>query len=74
LVARPHIERWLKQLESRGASLAEISQVAGLVADVQVSRQIAAWGYTSAIASGGAWLAPTKYEPVDNSYGECFTI
>jgi hypothetical protein len=47
--------------------------IAGLVVDAQVSRQIAAWGYTSAIASGGsAWLSPAKYEPVDASYSECF--
>jgi 5-methylcytosine-specific restriction endonuclease McrA len=75
LAARPHLERWLERLELRHDAIAEIGQVAGLIVDAQVSRQIAAWGYTSAIASGGsAWLAPTKYEPVDKSYRACFTI
>ena len=73
LAARPHLERWLERLELRSDSIAEIGHVAGLVVDVQVSRQIAAWGYTSAIASGGsAWLAPAKYESVDDSYTRCF--
>ena len=73
LAARPHLERWLERLERRSDDIAEIGQAAGLVIDAQVSRQIAAWGYTSAIASGGsAWLAAAKYEPVDESYSGCF--
>lgn len=73
LAARPHLERWLERLELRRDAIAEIGQVAGLVVDAQVSRQIAAWGYTSAIASGGsAWLAASRYEPVDESYSGCF--
>ena len=73
LAARPHLERWLERLELRHADIAEIGQVAGLVVDLQVSRQIAAWGYASAKASGGsAWLAAASYEPVDESYIGCF--
>ncbi len=73
LAARPHLERWLERLARRSDSIAEIGQVAGLVVDAKVSLQIATWGYTSAIASGGsAWLSPARYEPVDASYSECF--
>jgi len=73
LAARPHLERWLERLELRSDALAEIGQAAGLVVDAQVSRQIAAWGYTSAMASGGsAWLAAARYEPIDRSYSGCF--
>lgn len=73
LAARTHLERWLERLELRRDALAEIGQSAGLVVDAQVSLQIASWGYESAKASGGsAWLAPTRYEPIDESYSECF--
>lgn len=73
LAAKPHLERWLERLELRRDAISEIGQVAGLVADATVSLQIAAWGYTSAIASGGsAWLSPAKYERVDASYNDCF--
>jgi hypothetical protein len=52
--ARPHLERWLERLELCRDFIAEIGQVAGLVVDAQVSRQITAWGYASAKASGGS--------------------
>jgi 5-methylcytosine-specific restriction endonuclease McrA len=74
LAAKPHLERWLERLELRRDAIAEIGQAAGLVVDAPVSLQIAAWGYTSAIASGGsAWLSPATYEHVDASYSECFS-
>jgi len=58
----------------RRDAIVEIGQLAGLVADVQVSRQIAAWGYASAKESGGsAWLAAARYEPIDESYTRCFS-
>jgi 5-methylcytosine-specific restriction endonuclease McrA len=73
LAAKPHLEHWLERLELRRDAIAEIGQAAGLVVDAPVSRQIAVWGYTSAIASAGsAWLSPARYEPVDASYSECF--
>jgi 5-methylcytosine-specific restriction endonuclease McrA len=73
LAARAHLERWLERLELRRDAIAEIGQIAGLVSDVQVGRQIAAWGYTSAKESGGsAWLAAARYEPIDDSYSDCF--
>jgi hypothetical protein len=57
----------------RGDAIAEIEHVAGLVVDVQVSLQKAVWGYTSAKESGGsAWLAATRYEPIDESYSKGF--
>ena len=75
LAARPHLERWLDRLHRHADSLAEVGQAAGLIADAKVSRQVTAWGYTSAIASGGrAWLAPRKYEPIDPSYEVSFAL
>ncbi|ABD68943.1 HNH nuclease [Rhodoferax ferrireducens T118] len=74
LAAGPLLERWLDRLGHHADSLTEIGQAAGMIADVQVSRQIAAWGYTSALTQGGhAWLAPSKYEPIDQSYSGYFT-
>jgi hypothetical protein len=63
----------LERLELHRDAVAEIGQVAGLNVDVRVSRQIAAWGYTSAKESGGsAWLAAARYETIDESYSGCF--
>lgn len=74
LAARPHLEHWLERLVRHADSLNEIGHAAGMVSDIQVSRKIAAWGYTSAASSGGhAWLAPTKYEPIDSSYQSYFS-
>jgi hypothetical protein len=68
-----HLERWLERIEQRVDSISEIAHAAGLIADADVSRKVAAWGYTSAITSGGnAWIAPAKYEPIDFSYARCF--
>jgi 5-methylcytosine-specific restriction endonuclease McrA len=73
LAARAHLERWLERFARRGDAISEIGQRAGLLVDAQVSRKIAAWGYTGAIASGGnAWIASAKYESVDSSYSRCF--
>lgn len=47
---------------------------AGMLADAQVNRKIAAWGYTSAITRGGsAWRAPSSYEVIDQHYSAYFT-
>ena len=74
LAAGLHLEKWLERIVQRGDALAEIGMTAGMVADAQVSRHIAAWGYTSAITRGGsAWLAPAKYEPIDQRYCAYFT-
>ena len=74
LAAGPHLERWLERLVRHADALTEIGQTAGMIADVQVSRQIAFWGYTSAVAQGGhAWLSPTKYELIDVMYAKYFT-
>lgn len=75
LAARPHLERWLQRLDENADALAEVGQAAGVVADANVSRQVAAWGYTSAMASDGqAWLAPRKYEPIDLAYRAYFDM
>jgi 5-methylcytosine-specific restriction endonuclease McrA len=74
LAAGPHLERWLERLVCRADALTEIGLTAGMMADSHISRQIAAWGYASAITYGGsAWLSPAKYEPIDQSYSEYFT-
>jgi 5-methylcytosine-specific restriction endonuclease McrA len=73
LAARKHLEHWLERMERRVDAISEIGYVAGLIADATVSRKVAAWGYTSAITSGGsAWIAPAIYEPIDLSYARCF--
>ena len=73
LAARPHLERWLQRLDQNADALTEVGQAAGLIADETVSRRVAAWGYASAMASGGhAWLAPRTYEPIDLGYRAYF--
>lgn len=73
LAGRPHLERWLERLVYRTDELTDIALGAGIMGDAEVSRQIAAWGYTSAATHGGsAWLAPGKYESIDQSYSQYF--
>lgn len=73
LAARPHLERWLHRLDHHSDSLSDIGRAAGLIADVGVSRRVAAWGYASAMSSGGrAWLAPSLYEAIDPGYKTLF--
>ena len=61
LAAGPHLERWLERIDRRADSIGEVGMASGMLADSQVSRKIAAWGYTTAIARGGsAWLAPGR--------------
>lgn len=73
LAARPHLERWLERLDGRTDALAEVGKASGLISDARVSRTVAAWGYTSALASGGhAWIAAGKYEPIDVTYQVSF--
>ena len=74
LAAGPHLERWLQRMDLHADDLSEIGMAAGMLADAQVSRKIAVWGYTTAIARGGsAWLAPGRYEAVDQRYSAYFT-
>lgn len=69
LAARPHLERWLERLVRRSDAIAEVGREAGMVADTAASRQVAGWGYTIALQSGGhAWLAASQYVPIDSSY------
>lgn len=74
LAAGPHLKRWLERIGRHADALHEIGMAAGMLADAQVSRKIAAWGYTTAIARGGsAWLAPGRYEAIDQRYSAYFT-
>lgn len=74
LAGSPHLERWLERIGRRSDDIGEIGMEAGMLADAQVSRQIAAWGYTTAITWGGsAWLAPGKYEAINQRYCSYFT-
>ena len=73
LAVVPHLARWLERIERHAHALIDIGRAAGMSADAQASRKIAAWGYTSAIARGGsAWLAPGKYEAIDQRYSAYF--
>ena len=74
LAAGPHLERWLERIGRHADAMQDIGMAAGMMADAQVSRKIAAWGYTTAIARGGsAWLAPGRYEAIDQRYNAYFT-
>ncbi|MDB5839615.1 MAG: nuclease, partial [Herminiimonas sp.] len=73
LAARPHLDRWLERTARLSDDIAEIGLAAGMVVDAAVSKQIAAWGYTSAMQSGSrAWLAANRYESVDAGYRTLF--
>ena len=73
LATGPHLERWLERIGRHADALQEIGMAAGMLADAQVSRKIAAWGYPSAIARGGsAWLAPGCYDAIDQRYSAYF--
>ena len=73
LAAGPHLERWLQRVDLHADNLSEIGTAAGMLADAQVSRKIADWGYTTAIARGGcAWLSPGRYEAINPGYGAYF--
>ena len=44
-----------------------------MIADAKVSRQIASWGYTSALLNGAkAWISAAKYEAIDERYRNYF--
>ena len=73
LAAGPHLERWLERVGRHVDAIGEIGMSAGMIADAQVSRQIAAWGYTTAIArDASAWLGPGRYEAIDQRYSDYF--
>jgi len=73
LAAKKHLARWLERLERRADDLTQLGVQAGLVADAAVCRRVAAWGYSTGFASGGAaWVAPNSFEPIDASYIDCF--
>ena len=73
LAAGAHLERWLERNVRQADPLSEIGQSAGMMADVQVSRQVAAWGYRSAMEYGAsAWIAPARYESIDIGYCSYF--
>jgi hypothetical protein len=73
LAAKPHLERWLDRIMHSSDDIAEAGLAAGMVVDAAVSKQIASWGYSSALSSGSrAWLASNQYELVDTSYQTLF--
>ena len=73
LAAGPHLERWLERIDRHANAISDIAMTVGMLADAQVSRKIAAWGYAAAIARGGSgWLAPGRYEAIDPHYGVYF--
>ncbi len=69
LAAKRHLQRWLTRLLERSDDIAAIGRQVGMVADGSVSRRVASWGYSGAVAAGArAWLEPNLFERVDNSY------
>lgn len=75
LAAKRHLEKWLQRLELRSDDLAEVAVVLGFPSEPEIMRRVAAWGYGSALASGGsAWIAPKRFEVVDSSYMQCFGV
>jgi 5-methylcytosine-specific restriction endonuclease McrA len=73
LAGRPHLERWLERLSRSADDVAEVGLAAGMVVDSAGSKQVAAWGYWSAVESAAhAWLSPAQYELVDVGYRRCF--
>lgn len=69
LAGLPHLERWLERMFKQADALAEIGISAGVTADVGTTQRVAAWGYTSALAScAHAWMSPAQYETVDDRY------
>jgi hypothetical protein len=69
LAAKYHLSRWLERILSRGDDLADVGRKVGMVADAAVCRRVANWGYSNAMATGGnAWVAPSSFERVDETY------
>lgn len=74
LAAKPHLERWLERLALRSDALQEVGSKAGVVVDEAVCRRVAAWGYSSAQASGGhAWIERRLVESINAQYMELFS-
>ena len=74
LAAKRHLERWLERLTRDSDALQELGARAGVVVDESVCRRVAAWGYSSAKASGGhAWVERRSVEPVDGKYMDLFS-
>ncbi len=73
LAAKRHLERWLERLVRHGDALQEVGSKTGIVVDESVCRRVAAWGYSSAQASGGhAWIERKLVEQIDAQYLKCF--
>jgi 5-methylcytosine-specific restriction endonuclease McrA len=69
LAAKPHLERWLDRITRQADSLQEIGLSTGVPAEADTLRRVAAWGYQSAVGSGGrAWVKREEYEVVDGGY------
>jgi len=74
LAAKVHLERWLERLTKRADDLNEIGAAAGVNSDRSTVMRVASWGYSSSQASGGhAWVRPSIYELVDETYSSLFT-
>lgn len=73
LARDPHLERWLEGIGRNTAAIDEVGMAMGMLVDAQVSRNIAAWVYTAAMARGGSdWIAPGRYEAVGQRYNSYF--
>ena len=69
LAAKPHLERWLERLSTRGADLVEVGLTAGVSTDIEAASRVMRWAYGNALAGGAsAWLRPGAYQSVDSTY------
>jgi len=69
LAAKRHLEHWVERLVRRADEIAEIGADVGFVADANLCKRVASWGYSRAYASqSSAWVAPSLFEHIDESY------
>jgi 5-methylcytosine-specific restriction endonuclease McrA len=69
LAARPHLERWLEQIDRHGQEIGALLASEGFIVDVNGSRSVTRWAYQQAAsASGNAWVRGKLTEPVGSEY------
>jgi 5-methylcytosine-specific restriction endonuclease McrA len=72
LAARPHLERWMERMHSKGTELGEALTGCGFVTDQGCSAQVALWAYRQGVEAGGmGWLAKGQFQALTS---ECLTI
>ena len=73
LAARPHLERWVEQLERHPGDVGDRLAALGFIADPDCSRRVARWAYAQTIAvQGQVWAGRGVVLPVSPDYLELF--